>query len=169
VRGTRSGWSFDGVLLGALDDGQPLKIIYRISCDRFWRIGMMNITLWLGCEERTLRIGLAPTGEWVDYLGGSDLSRLAGCVDVDLAFSPITNTLAIRRLNLAVGQSAEIRAAWVRFPSLAVEPLPQRYERLSEMRYRYESGSGYRAELEVDAFGLVVNYPSLWQRIAASR
>ncbi len=165
VRGTRSGWSFDGVLLGALDE-QPLRITYRISCDRFWRVGMVNVTRWLGRDERTLRIGLAPTGEWVDYLAGSDLSHLAGCTDVDLAFSPITNTLAIRRLNLAVGQSAEIRAAWVRFPSLAVEPLAQRYERLSEARYRYESSTGYRTELEVDSFGLVVNYPGLWQRVA---
>jgi hypothetical protein len=99
-----------------------------------------------------------------------ELPELAEFVDVDLEISPSTNTLPIRRLNLAIGESRELTAAWVRFPELTVEPLAQRYTRLAERRYRYESVvSGFTAELEVDDLGLVVTYEGLWQRVAESR
>jgi hypothetical protein len=88
---------------------------------------------------------------------------------VDLGFSPSTNTLPIRRLGLAVDDSAEVRAAWVRFPQLTVEPLPQRYTRLGPDRYLYESlASDFRAELEVDDLGLIVRYPGVWERAAGA-
>ncbi len=90
---------------------------------------------------------------------------LAGCIDVDLGITPSTNTLPIRRLNLQVGESADVTAAWVRFPELTVEPLAQRYTRLDERRYRYESTTGFSAELEVDELGLVVRYGDIWERV----
>ena len=43
-----------------------------------------------------------------------------------------------------------MRAAWLPFPSLALEPLPQRYVRESETTYRYESRGGqFMRALEV--------------------
>jgi hypothetical protein len=81
--------------------------------------------------------------------------------------SPVTNTLPIRRLKLAVGEDALVTAAWVKFPELTVSPLRQRYARLAENLYRYDSlESGFTAELMVDADGLVVEYGSIWRRIA---
>jgi uncharacterized protein len=92
---------------------------------------------------------------------------IAGCLDVDLAFTPATNILPLRRLGLAAGESGEMTAAWVRFPALSIEPLPQRYTRLDARRVRYESrGGAFTAELEVDELGLVVRYPPLWERVA---
>ena len=68
---------------------------------------------------------------------------VAGCVDLDLNFSPSTNLLPIRRLNLSVGQEAAVRAAWLRFPSFILEPLEQLYRRVDATTYRYESaGAG---------------------------
>jgi len=97
-----------------------------------------------------------------------EIPSVAGCLDVDLAFTPATNFLPLRRLGLAVGESREMTAAWVRFPDLSVEPLAQRYTRLDEHRVRYESrGGAFTAELEVDELGLVVRYPPLWERVAA--
>jgi hypothetical protein len=56
-------------------------------------------------------------------------------------------------------------AAWVRFPELALEPLPQEYGRLAERRYRYSSAGGrFVAELEVDEQGLVTTYGRIWAR-----
>jgi uncharacterized protein len=96
-----------------------------------------------------------------------EIPAVAGCLDVDLAFTPATNLLPLRRLGLAVGESREMTAAWVRFPDLSVEPLAQRYTRLDEHRVRYESlGGAFTAELEVDELGLVVTYPPLWERVA---
>jgi hypothetical protein len=98
-----------------------------------------------------------------------EVLSVAGCLDVDLAFTPATNILPLRRLELAVGESREVTAAWVRFPDLSVEPLAQRYTRLDERRVRYESrGGAFTAELEVDELGLVVRYPPLWERVAVA-
>jgi hypothetical protein len=89
-----------------------------------------------------------------------------GCIDVDLGISPSTNTLPIRRLNLAIGQPEDVVAAWVRFPDLSLEPLPQRYTRVSDDRYKYESGSGFQTEMTVDESGLVIVYEKGWERVA---
>ena len=98
-----------------------------------------------------------------------DLEALHGLIDVDLGFSPVTNTLPIRRLDPAIGEAVAVTAAWVRFPELTIEPLPQRYIRLAERRYRYESAGGaFVAEIEVDDLGLVTAYEGGWRRIAVS-
>jgi hypothetical protein len=65
---------------------------------------------------------------------------------------------------LTVGAQASVRAAWLRLPALTLESLDQRYERLSESRYRYESGGGsFVGVLETNAVGFVTRYPGLWQ------
>ncbi len=87
-----------------------------------------------------------------------------GCIDLDLNFSPSTNLLPIRRLALTVGETADVRAAWLRFPSFKLEPLPQQYRRIGETTYRYESAGGqFIADLKVNRSGFVVDYPSIWQ------
>ena len=89
---------------------------------------------------------------------------MAGCVDLDLNFSPSTNLLPICRLELAVGQEMEVRAAWLRFPSFRLEPLVQLYRRIDEMSYRYESAGGrFVTELCVNAQGFVTKYPNIWE------
>ena len=79
--------------------------------------------------------------------------------------TPATNTLPIRRLNLHVGGSESVIAAWVKFPELTVEPLSQRYTRLAKDTYSYESNTGFSAEIVVDDLGLVNMYPGGWERI----
>jgi hypothetical protein len=97
-------------------------------------------------------------------LNGIERPVVTGCIDLDLNFSPSTNLLPIRRLNLAVGQAAEVRAAWLRFPNFELEPLSQVYRRIDESTYRYESGGGrFVADLAVNSVGFVTNYPAIWQ------
>jgi hypothetical protein len=92
-----------------------------------------------------------------------------GCIDLDLNFSPSTNLLPIRRLDIAIGETADIKAAWLRFPSFKLEPLPQRYHHLDETTYHYESGGGeFVADLRVNRSGFVIDYPGLWQSEATS-
>src|SRR5438132_1248052 len=81
-----------------------------------------------------------PARRW--RLNGTECPAVAGCIDVDLNWSPSTNLLPICRLGLAPGQEAGVRAAWLRFPSFTLEPLEQRYRRLDAATYRYESGGG---------------------------
>jgi hypothetical protein len=86
-------------------------------------------------------------------------------VDVDLSFTPATNTLPIRRLGLAVGEEAEIAVAWLVWPELRFERARQRYTRLAEDRYRYTQDD-FEAELTVDKEGLVLEYEGLWRAVA---
>jgi hypothetical protein len=81
----------------------------------------------------------------------------------------VTNTLPIRRPQDAAGGSVELTAVWVRFPELTIETLPQRYTRLADRHYRYESAGGaFVAELTVDDLGLVIDYEGGWLRIAGA-
>lgn len=168
LHGTRSGWSLEGTITGLLDDA-PLRIAYRVSTDRFWQVGMIGVTLWQNGDQRSLRINRGPDGVWTDLLTGQPLDGgLAACEEIDLAFTPATNTIPIRRLDLAIGEGRELEVAYVTFPALTVEPLRQRYTRLDRRRYRYESGptlSAFSAEIDVDEDGLVVAYPGAWQRL----
>ena len=115
-------------------------------------------------SERRLEV-VVREGRWtVDRAERADLD---GCLDVDIALGASTNTLPIRRLRLDEGQTAEIRAAWILVPALSIQVLPQRYTRLAEDRYRYESlDSGFTADLEVDDLGLVIRYPGWCEAVA---
>ena len=93
------------------------------------------------------------------------MPEYTGAIDVDLAMTPFTNTLPIRRLGLAVGAAADIIVVYVTFPDLAVSADPQRYTRLAERTYRFESlDGGFVRDIEVDEHGLVVTYPGLFRR-----
>jgi hypothetical protein len=77
--------------------------------------------------------------------------------------------LPVRRLGLAIGESSEVRAAWLTFPEFVLEPLVQRYTRIGPLVWRYESHHGaFVRELTVDDHGLVVEYPGLWEREGAA-
>lgn len=93
-----------------------------------------------------------------------DHPTVAGCIDLDLNCSPSTDLLPIRRLNLAVGQEAQVKAAWLRFPSFELQPLSPVYRRIDESTYRHESGPGkFVVGLNVDPFGFVTSYQAFWQ------
>lgn len=99
--------------------------------------------------------------------GSSTASRadLAAAREVDISATPLTNTLPIRRLRLAVGDAADIITAYISVPELAVSPHPQRYTRIGPREYLYESrDSDFRRVVTVDDDGIVLDYPGLFAR-----
>jgi hypothetical protein len=159
-----NGWKARGTIV-ALGERGPAEAVYSWSCDEAWRTRQADISLRDESCERSLHV-IAKNGRWFE--NGHEKKQLAGCVDIDLGWSPSTNTIAIRRLNLPIGaRSAPLTMAWVRFPQLTLEPLAQEYERLSERRYIYTSRDGdFRAALDVDEDGLVVEYEGYWRRVS---
>jgi hypothetical protein len=90
-------------------------------------------------------------------------------VDVDLGFTPATNLIAIRRLDLAIGQTTPAPAAHIAFPELRFDRLDQTYQRLDARRYRYTARAyGYDDVLSVTSDGFVMSYPSLWEAVRAA-
>jgi uncharacterized protein len=102
-------------------------------------------------------------------LDGLPAPDLENCEDIDLGWTPATNTIPIRRLELEVGETASITAAWVRFPELDVVANEQQYTRLADDRWRYRSGD-FDFELITDpGSGLVLEYgDDLWRASATA-
>jgi uncharacterized protein len=151
-----SAWRLDGTAVFAYE-GLPCRLDYRVSCNSSWETEEATVTGQVGDRLIEKRISVDSTRRW--RLDGVESAPVRGCIDLDLNFSPSTNLLPIRRLSLAVGAQAQVRAAWLRFPSFALEPLDQSYRRLDESTYRYESATGFAADLSVDGVGLVTRYP----------
>jgi hypothetical protein len=159
------GWQLQGTAIRAGDG--PLLVRYTVTCDALWHTRAVEIDLEAGTNTRALRLTVGDKQRW--WSAGAELAAFRGCDDIDLGITPATNTLPIRRLNLAVGEARAVTAAWVQFPTLAMEPLPQLYTRLDTLRYRYESGNGaYETEIAVDELGLVTRYDKGWERIATA-
>jgi hypothetical protein len=156
-----TGLSLVGTVIGA-EAGLPVRIEYRVMTDGAGMTKAAHIRDLRGFEQRALTLERTAKGVW--SVNGSVDRTLKGCTDVDLACSPSTNTLPIRRLRLRVGGSQTIQAAWVRFPDLSVVKGAQTYTRLDEFTYRYDSPT-FSAELVVDDDGLVATYAD-WRRTA---
>ena len=145
----------------------PFVLDYSISWDDEWRTRYVFLTVALseGSGARRLELVASGRGHWVAG-DGAPLPELDGALDVDISATPFTNTLAIRRLGLAVGESADIRVAWIAVPELTVHSDPQRYTRLGPNAYRFESLDGsFTREITVDDDGLVLEYPGLFRRV----
>lgn len=140
-------------------EGRACRLDYLIVCDADWRTVSARVTGWLGSQSIEIDISVDETGHW--RLNGTEYPAVAGCIDVDLNFSPSTNLLPIRRLGLEIGVEAEVHAAWLRFPSFSLERLDQRYRRMGPETYRYESAGGaFATELQVNSAGFVTRYPN---------
>jgi hypothetical protein len=159
-----SGWRLIGTAVFA-HERQPCRLDYAVTCDAAWLTVAGRVTGWVGPEHVEIELSVDAARRW--RLNGHDCPAVAGCADLDLNWSPSTNLLAIRRLDLRVGEEGEARAAWLRFPSFALEPLEQRYRRTGAGTYRYESAGGaFVTELQVNADGFITLYPDLWSEEA---
>jgi len=137
------------------------QLTYSVVCDTNWNTLKGQVSGWLGSDRIEIELIVDSEHRWL--LNGIEHPAVMGCVDLDLNFSPSTNLLPLRRLKLRVGEQAEVKAAWLRFSSFELEPLSQAYHRLDESHYRYESSTGFVADLEVNSVGFVTNYPGIWQ------
>src|SRR5215211_4211554 len=154
------GWRLQGVVLTEAATA-PVLVHYAVALSTDWSTRMVEIAMRSGAapRPRTLKLTVAPDQHWQierepapdPAIPLDDPAALHGLIDVDLGFSPVTNTLPIRRLDLAIGEAVELTAAWVRFPELTIEPLPQIFFFQAEDGIRDESrGGAFVAEIEVD-------------------
>ncbi len=158
-------WHIDGCLITAFD-GQPAFAEYSLICDESWETRHVSAKCRHRDQTRSITLQRDLHGWSVD---GALQPWLAGCIDIDLEVTPFTNSLPINRLKLSVGQHASVDAVWIRFPELSVEVLPQRYTRVTETGYHYETGDAFQALLTVDKDGIVVVYENGWEQPHLSR
>jgi uncharacterized protein len=160
---TATGWRLSGEL-DVEEAGVAARLRYDIDCDPEWRTRVALVEGHAGSGPVRFSLTANGTGRWMR--DGVLVPELSGALDVDLGFTPATNTLPIRRLALAVGDSAPVRSAWLRFPELRLEPLEQTYMRESEQAFRYRAqvdNQPFVARLDTDGFGRVLRYEGLWE------
>jgi uncharacterized protein len=156
----------DGLVLGS-DQATPFRLWYQVQTDSTWYV--RECFLQVGGEQgQTLHLSTDGKGHWTDGAGVA-YSALDGCLDLDIACTPFTNTLPIRRLALTPGERVELLVAYLTVPDLSIRPVQQLYICLSRTAsgglYRYEEvESHFTADLLVDAQGLLVDYPGIWKR-----
>jgi hypothetical protein len=151
----------------AVEDGRAWAVHYTVLVDPAWGTRSARVTGWSPSGERTVTIESADDGGWL--VDSVPVPGLAGCRDVDLETSVVTNTAPVHRLDLPVGAAAQAPAVFVR-ADLSVERLDQRYARAGDegagQAYDYEAPRfGYRGRLGYDAAGLLLRYPGLAERV----
>lgn len=163
--GRRSGFLLEGGT-AATEAGVPWSVQYRIVVDDAWRTIRARVTGVSPTGYRQLD-AVVDDGRW--KVNGTERPDLAGCVDIDLESSLVTNTLAVHRLDLGGPHPVDAPAAFVRFEDLRVERLEQTYRRTRHTAERsvftYTSATfDVECELVFDASGLVLDYPGLGHR-----
>ena len=146
------------------EEDTQARLRYTVLCDAAWRTRAVRVAGQVDGRPMRLTLRADGRGRWTQ--AGQLLPALDGTLDIDLAFTPATNTLPIRRLALAVGESAPVRTAWLRFPGLRLQVLEQTYTREADRAWRYVAqvdGAPFSARLETDAAGHVLSYEGLWQ------
>jgi hypothetical protein len=138
------------------------RVDYVLRLSPMWQV--RQFILFRDLEEPDLWLATDGHGRWGE-MNGAHRVELDGCVDVDLPVTPFTNTLPIRRLPLHVGHTADVNVVHVDVETLEVSVDPQRYTRLDDRRWRFTHlTSGWSQDFDVDRYGLVVDYPTLFRR-----
>jgi uncharacterized protein len=171
-----SGLHARGTQLGA--EPVPFTCRYELYTDADWATARFEATVEGPGFTRTLRMERA-AGRW--RVTASEQGTLAGvagpgiecadelssAVDIDLAFSPLTNTLPVRRLGLLdapVSTAHNLAMAFVELPSLAVVHSVQTYTVAGAGAIFFRSGT-FEEEITVDGHGYVLHYPGLATRV----
>ncbi len=118
-------------------------------------------------ESTNRHLSLSSDGAGAWSTGDDPVLELYGATDVDLGWTPATNTLAIRRLGLDIGETGETTVVRIPFPERDIERMTHRYTKLAADRYEYRSGEA-TATLTVDEHGIVTDYPQGWIEVARS-
>lgn len=158
-----------------VDPAGDLTASYRLVMKDDGTPERLSVTSATAERERHLTLNRADDGMWLlDTGSGGTRSNFDGAVDLDLAYSPLFNTLPIRRLALhRVAGEHTLPIVFVALPSLTVEVVEQTYRTVSVLDDSGHAVIGFwwgdfSADLVVDSEGFVVSYPGIATRFAAA-
>lgn len=160
---TRDGWLAHGSEVLTAPGG-PLACSFRVVLDAGWVTREVDVAAFAAAGERRLALRVDEQRRW--EVDGAEDPALAGCVDVDVAATPLTNTFVLRRLgDLAVGEQRTASVAWVEVPTLRVLRVQQTYRRLGSRRWEYGDERHGAYVLGVDDDAVVLDYEDFATRV----
>ena len=163
----RPGIEVNATILG-VSNNQIFKVDYSIRTNNSWQTIFCQVQMKTGNQLAVFRMGSDGNGNWT--LNNELATQFAGCIDVDIIFTPFTNSLPINRLALRIGESAQIQVVYFDLATFELRPATQRYTRLADRKYKFENvPNDFEADLEVDELGMVISYPGLFARKATDK
>ena len=156
---TESGWRLEGHAEFS-DGGDKHNIDYNVDCAANWNTWRAEIK---GTSNHVIT---RKSGEW--FLDGVSQEDIAASVtQIDFGFTPATNFIQLKQMDLKIGQSETSVVAWLDIGEGELSYLHQLYERTGERSYAYDSPSyGYHETLTIAENDFVADYPHLWRAIA---
>lgn len=163
-----AGWRAAGAEVSR-EGPQSMCCVFEVQLDLGWRTTDVRLSCWAD-EVRERRLSVDADGGW--WQDDAPRADLAGCVDVDISATPLTNTFPLRRLGaLSPGESTTLAVAWVDVPTLEVHRVDQTYTRLTGAdrsgpgTWEYSDPLHGRFRLTVDNQGIVVDYEAFATRV----
>ena len=157
LRWENEGWTAEGGI-----DIHGVHYVIRLSAQ--WKV--QQVLLFRDMDDPDLWLGTDGHGRWGE-VNGAHRTELDGCVDIDLAGTPFTNVIPIRRLPLGVGEAASLNIITIDVETLGVGVSPQIYSRLGTHSWRYTSlDQGVQVEVDVDELGFIIDEPGAFRRIS---
>ena len=138
------------------------RVQYVVRLSATWQV--RQFLLFRDLDDPDLWLATDGTARWGE-MNGAHRVELDGCYDIDLACTPFTHSLPIRRLPLLVGDSADLRVVTVDVETLAVQVAAHRYTRLDTHRWRFGRGED-STEFDVDEHGLLLDLPGKFRRLS---
>jgi uncharacterized protein len=163
VERLEDGWLCYGAEVLA-SPGETIACNFTVRLDRHWATREADISAVSQEGEKRLSLRANEVGHW--WRDGDPIVELQGCVDIDVAATPLTNTFPINRFaSLAVAEHRTTPVAWVNVPSLQVTRVEQTYRRLAPNRWEYSDQTHGAFELSIDDHGFVIDYEGFSSRV----
>ena len=138
--------------------GPDFGLFYRLKLDETGHTRTVKVER---ADGKVLELFSDGAGGWSDDRA-EPISALRGCIDVDIWPTPLTNSLPIWRTDWS-DQPIRFAMAWIDATTMEVKRSEQIYTRIDATHFRYQSAN-FEAMLELDADGIVANYPGLFTR-----
>jgi uncharacterized protein len=136
---------------------------YRIKLDEAGHVRTARLDR---TDGQSLELFSDGAGNWSDDRA-DPLPELRGCIDIDISFTPLTNSLPIWRSEWQTGQPRRFSMAWIDADAMTVFRDDQIYTRLDPTHFHYQAADGsFERDIEIDGDGLVRHYPGLFEAIS---
>ncbi len=155
LRWENEGWTASGIVTR-----ERVQYVLRLSPS--WQV--RQFLLFRDLDDPDLWLATDGGGRWGE-MNGAHRVELDGCYDLELAVTPFTATLPIKRLPLEVGHSAEVSVVAVDVETLAVRAEHRRYTRArSHTWVCTDIDRAASTSFDVDEHGLVLDLPERFRR-----
>ena len=152
-----------GTITG-VDAGFIFKIDYSIKLGGNWQTLGFEIKAQLANTINYIKFDSDGNGNWT--VNNKALPEFAGCIDIDIALTPFTNSLPVNRLNMQPGQQQLIKVLYIDVVKQELLPVEQMYTCINATTYKYQNTTDdFEAIIHVDENGLVEIYESLFTQV----